>query len=399
MDEDADGWYWFQDCNDTNPLIKPMVTELLDGVDNNCVDGIDEGFAQLDSDNDRLSDWAEFHVQNTDWLDADSDDDGLEDGDEVEIYFSDPTTYDPDDDQDGYYWFQDCDDINPDRNPGLDEWLNGIDDDCDEAIDEDFIGLDRDRDGLLDLDEFILYGTDWLDADTDDDGLQDGYEFFINTNPLFADLDNDEDGVRWFNDCDDNDSSISPYKTEVRNGIDDNCNNEIDEGIEPLAPKILVVSIDYSQQTIEQPIKITTYANQDTLEIIYEFEPGLVIEIQQNNAIINSVNEGTFGGSVCAIADVTIDCQQFTFTFVEVEEDVVEPSEKQDPKQSASYLSQVSQHFLFIAIGTLILLAIVAIGWEREKTIQQWQAIPPQYVGNVPAAPDLSILNKGFDNR
>jgi hypothetical protein len=47
MDEDADGWYWFQDCNDTNPLIKPMVTELLDGVDNNCVDGIDEGFAQL----------------------------------------------------------------------------------------------------------------------------------------------------------------------------------------------------------------------------------------------------------------------------------------------------------------------------------------------------------------
>jgi subtilisin-like proprotein convertase family protein len=399
MDEDADGWYWFQDCNDTNPLIKPMVTELLDGVDNNCVDGIDEGFAQIDSDNDRLSDWAEFHVQNTDWLDADSDDDGLEDGDEVEIYFSDPTTYDPDDDQDGYYWFQDCDDINPDRNPGLDEWLNGIDDDCDEAIDEDFIGLDRDRDGLLDLDEFILYGTDWLDADTDDDGLQDGYEFFINTNPLIADLDNDEDGVRWFNDCDDNDSSISPYKTEVRNGIDDNCNNEIDEGIEPLAPKILVVSIDYSQQTIEQPIKITTYANQDTLEIIYEFEPGLVIEIQQNNAIINSVNEGTFGGSVCAIADVTIDCQQFTFTFVEVEEDVVEPSEKQDPKQSASYLSQVSQHFLFIAIGTVILLAIVAIGWEREKTVQQWQAIPPQYVGNVPAAPDLSILNKGFDNR
>jgi hypothetical protein len=238
-----------------------------------------------------------------------------------------------------------------------------------------------------------------LDADTDDDGLQDGYEFFINTNPLFADLDNDGDGVRWFNDCDDNDSSISPYKTEVRNGIDDNCNNEIDEGIEPLAPKILVVSIDYSQQAIEQPIQIITYANQDTLEIIYEFEPGLVIEIQQNNAIINSVNEGTFGGSVCAIADVTIDCQQFTFTFVEVEEDVVEPSEKQDPKQSASYLSQVSQHFLFIAIGTVILLAIVAIGWERKKTVQQWQAIPPQYVGNVPAAPDLSILNKGFDNR
>jgi subtilisin-like proprotein convertase family protein len=399
VDEDADGWYWFQDCNDSNPLIKPLVTELLDGVDNNCVDGIDEGFAQLDSDNDRLSDWAEFHVQNTDWLDADSDDDGLEDGDEVQIYFSDPTTYDPDEDQDGYYWFQDCDDINPDRNPGLEEWLNGIDDDCDEAIDEDFVGLDRDRDGLLDLDEFILYGTDWLDADTDDDGLQDGYEFIISTNPLFADLDNDGDGVRWFNDCDDNDTSISPYKTEIRNGIDDNCNDEIDEGIKPLTPKVLFVSVDFSEQVVEKPIHITAYANQDTLEIRYEFEPGLGIDIQQNKAIVNSANQGTFGGSVCAIADFTIDCQQFTFTFVESEEDVIEPSEKQDPKQSTSYLDRVSQHFLFITIGIVIVLATVAIGWKRKIVVHEWQPAHSEYSGDIPAAPDLSIFNNGFDNR
>ena len=398
-DDDSDGWYWFQDCNDTNALIKPMAPELLDGVDNNCINGIDEGFAQLDSDNDRLSDWAEFHVQNTDWNDADSDDDGLEDGDEVQIYFSDPTTYDPDDDLDGYYWFQDCDDENPDRNPGLAEWLNGIDDDCDDSIDEDFIGLDRDRDGLEDLDEFINYGTDWLDADTDNDGLQDGYELFINTNPLFADLDNDGDGVRWFDDCNDNDSSISPFKIELRNGLDDNCNNEIDEGIEPLVPEILVLSISHDNQTLGEPIKITTYANQDTSQVLYEFEPGLAIQIQQNKAIINSQNPGTYGGSVCAIAEDAIDCQQFTFTFIVAQEIVIEPVAKEESKQSATYASQVSEHFILIGLSILILLGIVGLGWKKEKAAHTWQPVQPETLEYIPSAPDLSLLTNGFDNR
>jgi hypothetical protein len=399
IDEDSDGWYWFQDCNDTNPMIKPMVTELLDGVDNNCVDGIDEGFAQLDSDNDRLSDWAEFHVQNTDWNDADTDDDGLEDGDEVQIYFSDPTTYDPDDDLDGYYWFQDCDDTNPDRNPGLDEWLNGIDDDCDDSIDEDFIGLDRDKDGLMDLDEFNIFNTDWMDADTDNDGLQDGYELFINTNPLFADLDNDGDGVRWFNDCNDNDSTISPFKSELRNGLDDNCNGEIDEGIEPLEPEILIVSISNVEQTVDESIHITTYANQDTLEIIYEFESGLTIDLEENMATVNSPNPGIFGGSVCAIADFSIDCQQFTITFVEVKQDESEPVAKQESRQSATYASQVSQHFFIIAIGIGILLAIIGLGWKRDEKMQTWEPLQSDLPENIPSAPDLSLLTSGFDNR
>ena len=43
-DSDSDGWYWFQDCTDTNPNIKPFQPELLDGIDNNCDNGIDDGF-------------------------------------------------------------------------------------------------------------------------------------------------------------------------------------------------------------------------------------------------------------------------------------------------------------------------------------------------------------------
>jgi hypothetical protein len=125
----------------------------------------------------------------------------------------------------------------------------------------------------------------------------------------------------------------------------------------------------------------------------------LSIEIQQNKAIVNSINPGTYGGSVCAIADSTIDCQQFDFTFVEAKESVVEPVAKEDSKQSATYASQVSQHFMLIGIGIIILLGVVCIGWKREKTVETWQPIQSELRGNVPSAPDLSLLTNGFDNR
>ena len=123
------------------------------------------------------------------------------------------------------------------------------------------------------------------------------------------------------------------------------------------------------------------------------------IEIQQNKAIVNSLNPGTYGGSVCAIADSTIDCQQFDFTFVVAQETVVEPNTKEDSKQSSTYASQVSEQFMLIAIGVLILLCIVGIGWKREKTVETWQPIQSELPKNIPSAPDLSLLTNGFDNR
>mgnify|MGYP003321784656 CR=1 FL=1 len=64
-DTDLDGFYWFQDCNDTNDQINPNAVELLDAIDNDCDELIDEDFVDLDRDNDQLPDLVEFYTMNT----------------------------------------------------------------------------------------------------------------------------------------------------------------------------------------------------------------------------------------------------------------------------------------------------------------------------------------------
>ena len=392
-DGDSDGWYWFQDCNDSNPDIKPLQPELLDGIDNNCENGIDEGFKDLDSDNDRLSDWAEFHVQFTDWNNPDTDGDGMDDGDEVQVFFSDPTYTDPDDDTDGYYWFQDCDDNDSDRSPGLSEWLNGIDDDCDEDVDEDFLNTDADRDGLVDIDEYNIYMTEWQDIDTDDDGLNDGYELFIGTNPLYADLDNDGDGLRWFQDCDDNNSNVSPYAPEIRNGIDDNCNGEIDEGLPSLNPQILIVSYSSQFAEVNRNIAITAYGNSDTETVLFDFEDPLQIEISINQATVVASSPGIYRGDVCAVNDGIFNCESIVVEFTAVEEIEVEPTTASEPEERSTYVSQLSENIVTIVVLSIVVLLVTILGWKRPKAPIKWEQ-PATYDNTVPAAPDLSMWSK-----
>ena len=389
-DGDSDGWYWFQDCNDSNPNVKPFQPELLDGIDNNCENGIDEGFQDLDSDNDRLSDWAEFHVQNTDWNNPDTDGDGMDDGDEVQVFFSNPTYADPDDDSDGYYWFQDCDDNDSDRSPGLSEWLNGIDDDCDEDIDEDFRTTDADRDGLIDVDEYYVHNTDWLDADTDDDGMKDGYELFFGTNPLFADLDNDEDGLRWFQDCDDNNSNISPYAPEIRNGIDDNCNGEIDEGLPVLNPQILIVSYSSRTAEVNRDIAITAYANADTESILFDFDESLQVEISTNQATVTATSPGIYRGEVCAVTDDVFSCESIVVELTAVEEEEVVAKTDSEAEERSTYTSQLRENIVTIVVMSIILLLVTLMGWKRPKAPAKWSQ-PVNQDTSVPAAPDLAM--------
>lgn len=233
-DADGDGFYWFADCNDSNAMIKPGVSELLNGYDDNCNDFIDEGYNMTDFDSDGLSDYSEWHTHLTNYQNNDTDADGLEDGDEVNLWGTDPLVYDPDADVDGFYWFTDCNDSNSSIYPNATEILDGIDQNCNDIVDENFLTSDVDGDGLTDYLEYHNFSTNWTNPDTDGDGIPDGAEVNLYlSNPLVYDPDSDLDNWYHFDDCNDTNASIFPGAEEIWNGIDDDCNGEIDEGTSP----------------------------------------------------------------------------------------------------------------------------------------------------------------------
>jgi len=135
-DADLDGWYHFQDCDDDDFERAPERPEELDGKDNDCDEVVDEDFYDLDTDGDGLSDYSEYHNYSTMFDSADSDQDGVDDGAEVARGLSSPVFADYDRDNDGFYEYEDCDDLVGSIFPGAIEQWNGIDDDCDEEKDE-----------------------------------------------------------------------------------------------------------------------------------------------------------------------------------------------------------------------------------------------------------------------
>ena len=211
------------DCDDSNAGVHPGVDETCDGTDEDCDGLVDEegGLGEVafyaDGDGDGLGNTATLYYAcsaPTGMVAAagDCDDDDVAEGSAVTWY--------ADADGDGYgngalattdcdeplgYVLDgtDCDDDAGGSNPGATETCNGLDDDCDGHADEDVVPT--------------WYG----DADGDGHG-----------GVVMTAIQCEAPGgyVATGNDCDDSDAAISPSATERCDGVDEDCDGEVDEG-------------------------------------------------------------------------------------------------------------------------------------------------------------------------
>ena len=117
-----------------------------------------------------------------------------------------PPDFNSDEDGDGFELSVDCDDDNPNIFPSAAEVCDGIDNDCDGLIDADDADLE---DGLL----------GYVDADLDGYGAPGIIEV----------CDLDTPGIATnSDDCNDSEPDIRPGKKEVCDGIDNDCDGDID---------------------------------------------------------------------------------------------------------------------------------------------------------------------------
>ena len=228
-DDDNDKSPDESDCQPLNPAIFPGAVELCDGVDNNCDEQTDEGFA--DSDGNGIADC----------VSDDDDGDGMPDAIDNCPQVANPAqansdsdlqgdACDSDDDNDGVPDVADCKPTNPKVKPGALEVCDGIDNNCDEVADEGF--PDANGDGVADC----------VSEDDDGDGFPDNLDNCPKVaNPTQAnsdndllgdacDADDDNDGVIDEEDCQPTNALISPDKPELCDGTDNNCNGLFDEG-------------------------------------------------------------------------------------------------------------------------------------------------------------------------
>ena len=212
------------DCDDADPAVNPGAAEVCNGMDDDCDGVVDEADAQ-----------------GCDLWYLDGDGDGF--GDPADLACLCVAA--------GGYTAAtggDCDDGNPDVNPGHPEVVcNGIDDDCDAATADAPDGDGDGDDACVDCDDGDP-AHNHADADGDgfsscDGDCDDGTADVFPGNPEVCDgIDNDcdpatdedadldGDGFSLCDgDCDEWDIDVHPDAEEVCNGIDDDCDPATDE--------------------------------------------------------------------------------------------------------------------------------------------------------------------------
>ncbi len=188
LDADGDGYTpAYGDCDDTYAYIHPGALEFCNGLDNDCDGTVDHGLVTevgcddgLDDDCDGLFDCADDECSEAvECVDEDGDGFAVPDGD--------------------------CDDHDPAVHPDAAEVCDGLDNDCDGLTDEE-----------------VTYAECFVDADQDGYGEPGGetVEACVCEDGLSA---NDED-------CDDSDGDVFPGAEEACDGVDTDCDGEVDEG-------------------------------------------------------------------------------------------------------------------------------------------------------------------------
>ncbi|MBI5787389.1 MAG: putative metal-binding motif-containing protein, partial [Candidatus Schekmanbacteria bacterium] len=165
------------DCNDNDSNIHPGAVEVCDGKDNNCVDGTDDEGVKIS-----------FY--------ADTDKDGYGNKNQTAQACIAPPGYVADN--------TDCIDTNAAINPKATEVCDNIDNDCDGAVDE---GVTK---------------TFYRDADKDGSG---------NSQQTIQACSAPAGYVDKATDCDDTNNKINLTAAELCDGIDNNCNDAIDERV------------------------------------------------------------------------------------------------------------------------------------------------------------------------
>jgi len=171
--------------------------EACDGLDNDCDGETDETFPDTDLDG------------IADCLETDIDGDGI--ADLLDNCPTEPNpaqldtdldtignACDPDDDDDKAADSDDCAPLDGTVYPGADEICDGKDNDCNFMVDEGFIDTD---------------GDEWKDCIDDDD---------------------DNDGISDEADCADTDPTVFPGSPELCDGLDNDCDYDVDEGFDDL---------------------------------------------------------------------------------------------------------------------------------------------------------------------
>ena len=278
------------DCDDNNPQAHPNGIERCNDIDDDCDQMVDEsssGLWYLDADMDTYGDDSSavptckpFHIARGG--DCDDFDGNRNPGASERCNGYDDNcdgvadeglgTYYVDGDGDGYgdpeqrlegchpdqvTNSEDCDDETSSVHPGAPETCDGIDNDCDGVVDDVIRYEDRDGDGWGNVDVVVGCDGSALAGDCDDldprrhpdveevcDGIDNDCNALVDDGIAQYHVDADGDGfgdpndascdpdhgIEQGGDCVDDDPTIHPDAIEICDGVDQNCDDGIDEG-------------------------------------------------------------------------------------------------------------------------------------------------------------------------